>query len=31
VSQAWQIGKDMGMIANVPDLRALVWDKTLRA
>jgi len=31
VSQAWQIGKDMGMIANVPDLRSLVWDKTLRA
>jgi len=31
VNQAWQIGKDMGMIANVPDLRALVWDKTLRA
>ena len=31
VSQARQIGKDMGMIANVPDLRSLVWDKTLRA
>jgi NitT/TauT family transport system substrate-binding protein len=31
VSQAWQIGKDMGMIANLPDLRNFVWDKTLRA
>jgi hypothetical protein len=31
VQTAWNIGRDMGMVAKVPDVRAYTWDKTLRS
>lgn len=29
VATAWTIGRDMGMVQTVPDLRAVTWDQTL--
>lgn len=29
VQSGWSIGRDMGMINSVPDVRAYIWDKTL--
>jgi NitT/TauT family transport system substrate-binding protein len=31
VTTGWTIGRDLGMVQNVPDVRALTWDQTLRA
>lgn len=31
VQTAWNIGRDMGMVAKVPDVNAYTWDKTLRS
>lgn len=31
VQTAWTIGRDMGMVTSVPDVRAYTWDKTLRS
>ncbi len=31
VQTAWNIGRDMGMVTKVPDVRAYTWEKTLRS
>lgn len=30
VTQAWAIGRELGMVQNAPDVRAVTWDQTLR-
>jgi NitT/TauT family transport system substrate-binding protein len=31
VQTGWNIGRELGMVASVPDVRAYTWDKTLRS
>lgn len=31
VTKAWEIGRSMGMVQAVPDVRAVTWDRALRA
>lgn len=30
VTQAWTIGRELGMVQSVPDVRSVTWDQTLR-